>query len=65
MSRRISYSHENKTDLIMFTLPTGSSEAEHFICSASVAIIRSSNVKHIFETKHKSFEHLNLRRMCR
>lgn len=64
MSHRSSKSQENKTDLIMFTLPTSVSTAEHFIRSATVAIVRSGNVTHKFETTRKSFEHVSLRRKC-
>jgi len=44
------------TDSFMFILPTGSSKPVCLICSETVAIIKSGNVKRHYETKHKSFD---------
>uniref|UniRef100_A0A9J8DFF8 SPIN-DOC-like zinc-finger domain-containing protein n=1 Tax=Cyprinus carpio carpio TaxID=630221 RepID=A0A9J8DFF8_CYPCA len=44
------------TDSYMFILPTGSSKPVCLICSETVAIIKSGNVKRHYETKHKSFD---------
>ena len=44
------------TDSILFILPTGSTKPVCLICSETVALIKSANVKRHYETKHKAFE---------
>lgn len=44
------------TDSFLFILPTGSTKPVCLICSETVALIKSGNVKRHYETKHKGFE---------
>ncbi len=44
------------TDSFMFILPTGSTKPVCLICSETVALIKSGNVKRHYETKHKGYE---------
>lgn len=44
------------TEKYMFILPVSSSKPVCLICSEKVALIKSSNVKRHYETKHRSFE---------
>ena len=44
------------TDSFMFILPTGSTKPVCLICSETVALIKSGNVKRHYETKHKVFD---------
>lgn len=44
------------TDAYMFILPAASSKPVCLICSETVALIKSGNVKRHYETKHKAFE---------
>ena len=47
---------EEWTDLFMFILPACSSKPVCLICSETVALVKSSNVKRHYETKHKEFD---------
>ncbi len=40
----------------MFILPTGSTKPVCLICSETVALIKSGNVKRHYETKYKGYE---------
>ena len=44
------------TEKYLFILPVSSSKPVCLICSENVALIKSSNVKRHYETKHSSFE---------
>ena len=44
------------TDSFLFIRPTGSTQPVCLICSETVALIKSANVKRHYETKHKAFE---------
>lgn len=44
------------TEKYVFILPTGSSKPVCLICSETVAVIKSGNVKRHYETKHVQFE---------
>lgn len=44
------------TDAYMFILPPTSTKPVCLICSETVALIKSANVKRHYETKHKAFE---------
>ncbi len=44
------------TDSFMFILPTGSTKPVCLICSETVALIKSGNVKRHYETKYKGYE---------
>ena len=48
--------NEEWTESYMFILPPGSSKPVCLICSETVAIIKSGNVKRHYETKHRAFE---------
>lgn len=50
--------NQDWTDYSMFTLLTGSSKQACLICFKAVVIIKSSNVKHHYET-NRSFEETN------
>ena len=47
---------EKWTEKCMFILPASSSKPVCLICSESVAVIKSGNVKRHYESKHSSFE---------
>nr|XP_054593491.1 SCAN domain-containing protein 3-like [Nothobranchius furzeri] len=44
------------TESFLFVLPTGGTKPVCLICSETVALIKSGNVKRHYETKHKCFE---------
>uniref|UniRef100_A0A3B1K1Z5 SPIN-DOC-like zinc-finger domain-containing protein n=1 Tax=Astyanax mexicanus TaxID=7994 RepID=A0A3B1K1Z5_ASTMX len=44
------------TDAYMFILPPASTKPVCLICSETVALIKSANVKRHYETKHKAFD---------
>lgn len=48
------------TDSYLFILPPGSTKPVCLLCSETVALIKSANVKRHYETKHKSFEQTHL-----
>ena len=53
--RKVVEFNQEWTELYMFILPTGSSKPLCLICSETVAIIKTGNVKRHYETKYKSF----------
>ncbi|MEQ2166463.1 hypothetical protein GOODEAATRI_028398 [Goodea atripinnis] len=48
--------YKSEIDTFLFILPTGSTKPVCLMCSKTVALIKSTNVKH-HETKRKCFEH--------
>ncbi|CAL9703956.1 unnamed protein product [Knipowitschia caucasica] len=45
------------TDTYLFVLPADSAKPVCLICSETVALIKSSNIKRHYETKHSTFSH--------
>ncbi|XP_039632273.1 SCAN domain-containing protein 3-like [Polypterus senegalus] len=62
LSKRRKVDSENRvfdpewTNSFLFILPTGNTKPVCLICSETVALVKSANVKRHFETKHKDFE---------
>ena len=62
LSRRRKVDSENRafnpewTDSFMFILSTGNTNSVCLICSETVALIKSANVKRHYETKHNGFQ---------
>ena len=46
---------EEWTDAYLFILPIGSTKPVCLICSETVALVKSGNIKRHYETKHKTF----------
>ena len=62
LSKRRKVDSENRafntewTNAYLFILPADSTKPVCLICSETVALIKSGNVKRHYETKHKAFE---------